>query len=121
VASTRAKPMSSSVSYKIEKIHSFGSGQIPPPIYFSRRVNTLEEVKNIIFSGILNDCKFFDDGYTSDDECVDKDYVYTKAFTLSNAIVSQLEAQSMATVESHTSPHNFYTWIVQRIENRKQT
>lgn len=102
--------------YHIQQIHSFGSGQIPPPILLSRHVKTVEQVKNIILSGILNDCQYFRDGYTSDDECDDKDVVYTRAINLSNMIVTELKYKQVAEVEFNTSPHNSYLWRVKKIE-----
>lgn len=105
--------------YHIQQIHSFGSGQIPPPVYFSRRVKTVEQVKNIVLSGILNDCQYFRDGYTSDDECVDKDAVYTRAINLSDMIVSELNYKQVAEVEFNTSPHNSYLWRVKKIEEHE--
>lgn len=105
--------------YHIEQVHSFGSGQIPPPVYFSRRVKTVEQVKNIVLSGILNDCQYFRDGYTSDDECVDKDAVYTRAINLSDMIVTDLNYKQVAEVEFNTSPHNSYLWRVKKIEGHE--
>lgn len=104
--------------YRVEREHTFGGGNgtAPPPVLFEREVADIESVRDLVFAGILYDCEFFRDcGYTSDDDCVSKDDVHTRALRLSQEVVDALLQDRDAAVRSQTSPHNYYTWRVTRV------
>lgn len=99
----------------VQRVHTVGHGRAAPPLLFERKVDTLEDASDLVFSGILSDHSFFRDGYTSDDDSADKDAVHQSASRAAQRITEELQTHDTVTIESRQSAHNAYAWTVKRL------